>query len=121
DVVGMTGAFDGSPMAGRTDRRILEDASARAGVDAGGSVLERFRRRYCERLLEALPEPAQRKGVLPGVRSLLDALASRPDVFLALLTGNCEQGAKLKLEHFDLWRFFPCGAFGDEVTDRNDL
>jgi len=45
----------------------------------------------------------------------------RRDVFLALLTGNSQQGAKLKLEHFDLWRYFSCGAFGDSVNDRNDL
>ena len=120
DLFGVEGAFDGIPMAGRTDKRILEEAAARARVDLGDH-LQRFRRRYCERLLEALPEPGHRQGVLPGVQPLLDALAHRSDVFLALLTGNCEEGAKLKLEHFDLWRFFSCGAFGDHVADRNDL
>jgi len=38
-----------------------------------------------------------------------------------LLTGNFEAGAKIKLEHFDLWRYFRCGAFGDDSADRNDL
>jgi len=38
-----------------------------------------------------------------------------------LLSGNCEEGARIKLEYFDLWKFFRCGAFGDEVSDRNDL
>ena len=41
---------------------------------------------------------------------------SRDDVFPALLTGNCEEGARIKLQHFDLWNFFRCGAFGDEVS-----
>jgi len=121
DEFAVAGAFDGIPMAGRTDRRILEDAAARHGVVLLHQFAERFRRRYCERLLEALPEPGYRQDVLPGVLPLLDALAARPDVFLALLTGNCEQGARLKLEHFGLWRFFRCGAFGDDVHDRNDL
>jgi phosphoglycolate phosphatase len=121
DVFGVAGAFDGIPMAGRTDSRILEDAAARHGVTLLHQFAERFRRRYCERLLEALLEPGHRQDVLPGVLPLLDALAARPDVFLALLTGNCEQGARLKLEHFGLWRFFACGAFGDEMHDRNDL
>ena len=58
---------------------------------------------------------------MPGVSPLLDALARRDDVFLALLTGNYEEGARLKLEHFDLWRYFPCGAFGDTTHDRNGL
>jgi phosphoglycolate phosphatase-like HAD superfamily hydrolase len=45
----------------------------------------------------------------------------REDVFLGLLTGNFEAGARIKLEHFDLWRYFPCGAFGDDAADRNEL
>ena len=43
---------------------------------------------------------------MPGVRELLDALAPRDDVYLALLTGNYEAGARLKLEYFDLWKYF---------------
>jgi phosphoglycolate phosphatase-like HAD superfamily hydrolase len=38
-----------------------------------------------------------------------------------LLTGNFERGACLKLEYFDLWRYFTCGAFGDTTHDRNAL
>ena len=58
---------------------------------------------------------------MPGVRPLLDALAARDDVYLALLTGNYEDAARAKLEYFDLWRYFPCGAFGDDAPDRNGL
>ena len=59
---------------------------------------------------------------MPGVRELLDALARRAtDVYLALLTGNYEAGARLKLEYFDLWKYFPCGAFGDDAPHRNVL
>jgi phosphoglycolate phosphatase len=124
DVFGLSGAFDGIPMAGRTDRRIVEDAAARAGVVLETEVFRRFRNRYFERLLEALPEQGHRNRVLPGVQPLLEALAARPqgrDVFVALLTGNCEQGARIKLEHFDLWRFFACGAYGDVALDRDEL
>src|SRR5437870_4394885 len=39
DVFGIAGAFDGIPMAGRTDKRILEDAVARADVDLGPPFL----------------------------------------------------------------------------------
>lgn len=58
---------------------------------------------------------------MPGIRELLDALAARGDVMLALLTGNFEEGARIKLGYFDLWRYFRCGAFGDDASDRNLL
>ena len=58
---------------------------------------------------------------MPGVRELLDSLASRNDVHVALLTGNYQQAARLKLEYFDLWQYFPCGAFGDDAPERNRL
>ena len=121
DLFGIPQALDGIPMAGRTDKGILGDGASRAGIDLSGDNLDRFRDRYFARLREALSEPGPRKGVLPGVQVLLEAIAARPDVFPALLTGNCEEGARIKLEHFDLWRFFRCGAYGDAVTDRNDL
>jgi phosphoglycolate phosphatase-like HAD superfamily hydrolase len=61
------------------------------------------------------------KAVMPGIRELLPLLDARDDVFLGLLTGNFEQAARIKLEHFDLWRYFKCGAFGDDAADRNAL
>jgi phosphoglycolate phosphatase-like HAD superfamily hydrolase len=124
DLFGIPNAFDGIQMAGRTDKWILEDAAARSGVGLTAERFQRFRDRYSECLLEALPHPGPQKGVLPGVRPLLDALVEAPlgdDVFLALLTGNCETGARIKLEYFDLWRYFRCGAYGDDVHDRNEL
>lgn len=121
DVFGIASAFDGISMAGRTDKWILQSAAARAGMVLGERETRRFRDRYFSRLVEALPEESSWKGVLPGVESLLSAIASRPDIFPALLTGNCERGAQIKLEYFDLWRHFPCGAYGDDVEDRNEL
>ncbi|MES1211361.1 MAG: HAD family hydrolase, partial [Acidobacteriota bacterium] len=59
--------------------------------------------------------------LLPGVLELLESLAARPDVTLALLTGNWEAGARIKLSRFGLNRFFPFGAFGSDATDRDDL
>ena len=121
DLFGIPRALDGIQVAGRTDKGILGDAASRAGVDLSGGNFDRFCNRYFARLREALPEPGPRKGILPGVQPLLEAIATRQDVFPALLTGNCEEGARIKLEHFDLWKFFRCGAYGDAVTSRNDL
>jgi phosphoglycolate phosphatase len=121
DTFDIPAALDGIPMGGRTDAGILAHACARAGLNPSADELRRFRSRYAECLRQALPEAPQPKGVLPGVRALLHALSERPNIFVALLTGNCEEGARLKLEHFDLWSFFRCGAFGDELAERNDL
>jgi phosphoglycolate phosphatase len=121
DVFAIPGAFDGVEMAGRTDKWILEDAASRAGVDLSGDNFHRFRDAYFLRLADALREPAPGKGVLPGVRRLLETLDTRDDVFAALLTGNCEEGARIKLQHFDIWKFFRCGAYGDDAIDRNHL
>ena len=121
DLFGVAGAFDGIQMAGRTDLWILAAAASRANVELTPEVFVRFRDRYLSRLTEALDEPAAGKCVLPGVSDLLAAIETRTDILPALLTGNCEAGARIKLEHFGLWKFFRCGAYGDEVTSRNDL
>jgi phosphoglycolate phosphatase-like HAD superfamily hydrolase len=59
--------------------------------------------------------------VLPGIEPLLAHLAARDDIVLALLTGNFERGARIKLSRHDLNRYFGFGSFGDDVFDRNDL
>src|SRR6478672_6089717 len=122
DVLGVRDAFDGLPMAGRTDSWILADAAAAHGIQTDSPTLARFEEVYIRRLQEEIGKAGDsRKGVMPGVRELLDALAPRDDVFLALLTGNFEEAARIKLEYFDLWRYFRCGAFGDAAPDRNGL
>ena len=112
-------AFGGIPMPGRTDSWILSDAAAAHGISP--EALPRFRSVYLTLLATELEHPGPGKGVLPGVRPLLDALVVRDDVYLALLTGNYEEAARVKLEYFDLWRYFACGAFGDDAPNRNGL
>lgn len=111
--------FRDIPMAGRTDTWILSNAAAAHGILP--EDLTRFHDTYVTHLERELDPPNPRKLIMPGVRPLLDALASRDDVYLALLTGNYQKAARLKLEHFDLWRYFQCGAFADDAPDRNSL
>jgi phosphoglycolate phosphatase len=121
---GTTDALEHVDVAGRTDLIILADALALIGQrETDAERLRRFRAVYYEYLREELvsnghPRP---KGVLPGVRALLDALAGRADVSLALLTGNFPESAEIKLAHFDLWHYFSWGVYGDEALDRHDL
>jgi len=119
DLVAVPDAFRGIPMPGRTDSLILSDAAAAHGIDP--ILLNRFPAVYLDHLRTELERPGPNKGVMPGVRPLLDALVDRSDVFLALLTGNYASAARVKLEYFDLWKYFRCGAFGEEASDRNGL
>jgi len=124
EVFAIPDAFRGIPMPGRTDSWILSDAAAVHRIPRDSPDLAHFRDVYLRHLaheLHAPHPPHLRNGVMPGVRPLLDALSARDDVFLALLTGNYEAAARIKLEHFDLWRYFACGAFGDDAPDRNRL
>jgi phosphoglycolate phosphatase-like HAD superfamily hydrolase len=109
-------------VAGRTDRAIVTEVLTTLGHEADDGAIVRVRDRYCGYLPAALQDPASRPmGVLPGVHAMLDQLASRSDVVVGLLTGNFIKGAELKLGHFDLWRRFAFGAFGDHHTNRRDL
>jgi len=122
DVLGVRDGFDGLPMAGRTDSWILADAVALHRVPPESPALACFHEVYLRRLAEEIDKPGDSpKAIMPGVRELLDALVPRDDVYLALLTGNFEAAARVKLEYFDLWRYFRCGAFGDAAPDRNGL
>jgi phosphoglycolate phosphatase len=108
-------------MAGRTDAWIVAQMAAEHPLVNDPQILQRFQDAYVGYLANEIHKPGPRKGVLPGVRSLLDTLASSDDAYPALLTGNFERGARIKLEYFDLWRYFACGAFGDGVQERNSL
>jgi phosphoglycolate phosphatase-like HAD superfamily hydrolase len=133
ELVGHPCALDGISVAGRTDRIILTDVATRAGHALHDGLLDQLRERYIAFLRTEIEKPGRLqsfeslgprsgiKDVMPGIRTLLDILDRREDVLLGLLTGNFREGARIKLEHFDLWRYFRCGAFGDDSADRNDL
>ena len=122
ELVGHADALAGIPVAGRTDRVILSDVVQRIGRELDEPLLEHLRDRYLAHLAEEIQHPGPgARGVMPGIRPLLDRLHERDDVFLGLLTGNFEAGARIKLEHFDLWRYFRCGAYADDAADRNAL
>jgi phosphoglycolate phosphatase len=115
-------ALNGIPVAGRTDWIILKDTLARLGRQLDDDLLGRLRKRYVTHLRQEIEQPGKGfNGALPGVSALLETLHPREDVFLGLLTGNFKDGARIKLERFDLWRYFRCGAYGDDSPDRNAL
>ena len=122
EVFGQADGLDGIPLAGRTDWAILSDAVRRLGRPFDGLLLADLEHRYVTNLAEEIERPGEgRKAVMPGIPQILDELERRDDVFVGLVTGNFEAGARVKLGHFDLWRYFRCGAFGGDAADRNAL
>lgn len=122
EVLGHPEGLDGIPVAGRTDWSILVDAVTKVGRHMNTELLDTLRDRYVANLAVEIQHPGKGvKSVMPGIRELLDELDRRDDVFVGLLTGNFEEGARIKLGHFDLWRYFACGAYGGDAADRNAL
>lgn len=122
---GLAGAFgiaeptDQVAVHGRTDRGITRDLFQFHGIEDRPEHWERFRDEYLRVLPATLTE---RPGmVLPGVVSLLETLARRDDVAVGLLTGNTRLGARIKLAHYGLDKFFDFGGFGDHHLERDDV
>jgi phosphoglycolate phosphatase-like HAD superfamily hydrolase len=116
---GGNGDLDGVEIAGRTDTGIAHQILEKYAEPVTNESVRSFLDLYVRLLAEELPRREGR--VLPGVLELLQSSAQRSDRTLALLTGNLERGARLKLGHYNLWRFFPFGAFSDDHHDRNEL
>jgi phosphoglycolate phosphatase len=114
-------ALDDFSFAGKTDRQIVLSALRTSGFAAGAlpGMLARVLGSYLVHLAANLEEKPVR--TYPLVRELLQACRGRPDMELALLTGNTPEGARLKLGSAGLWEHFSWGVFGDHSEERSDL
>lgn len=104
---------------GCTDTKIMLDLLALIGQSATDAEVARFRAAYLSGLATALP--LGRARVLPGINEALKIVESHLTIHQALLTGNLREGARLKLSHLHLWKYFQFGAFADDSADRNEL
>ena len=116
---GVEDDFHDIEIAGRTDIGIVRSILQKYQESPNESNVSAFLENYLTYLAELLPQLQGR--VLPGVNEILTRLHRRPDRVLALLTGNLERGAKLKLQQYRLWDYFEFGAFADDHHDRNEL
>jgi phosphoglycolate phosphatase len=110
--------------AGRTDGQIARNILLLHGVSADriDARMDALREACCREFARRCP-PDLSGTVAPGMRELLDALTVRDGVTLALLTGNYEPIARLKMERAGLARYFDPdqGAFGSDSEDRAEL
>ena len=119
EVIGHDFELSSFRVAGLTDYQIAVRTFEMLGVEANEEQIRRMVRRYEELLPDSLP---RRQGhVLPNVREILDLLEPRQDVRSYLLTGNTRGGARAKLTHYDLFRYFSDGAFAEDAGERSTI
>lgn len=107
---------------GRTDLEIARELLMLSGVEVGPERLAELERAWVTAYEEIVEDDLSDR-VAPGMVALLERLAGRDDVRLALLTGNLEPIARLKLARAGIGRFFLAGqgAFGSDSERRAQL
>jgi phosphoglycolate phosphatase len=110
--------------AGRTDGAIARSILLLAGVSADqiDARASDVRAMACAEYAHRCPEDMA-SHLAPGMPELLDQLSAREDARLALVTGNLEPVARLKLQRAGIGHHFPRGqgAFGSDDDDRAAL
>jgi phosphoglycolate phosphatase-like HAD superfamily hydrolase len=106
-------------LQGRTDTSIARDILAWLGIPATPEEERRFRDAYIALLPKTLP--AGKSKLHPGIREALDAVHAHPEIHQGLLTGNHQEGARLKLSHLGIWHYFEFGAYADDSHIRDEL
>jgi len=116
DVTGRDFQLSSIRVPGLTDFQIAVRTFEMLALHPDDAPIRRMVRRYEELLPSSLP--LKKGSVLPNVREILEHLSGRSDVRSYLLTGNTRGGARAKLTYYDLFHFFPDGAFAEDAGER---
>jgi phosphoglycolate phosphatase len=121
-VFGAAGGIDQYDLGGRTDTRIVHDVMGALGWEPVRvkDRLDDFFEAYLAGLTSEIGD-GRHVVTLPGVSLVVDRLAQSADVVLGLVTGNIEEGARIKLLPTGLWPHFRVGAYGSDHMDRRRL
>jgi phosphoglycolate phosphatase len=115
------GVADGTErlkFAGRTDVSLVREFFTNERIEPSPENFDRFFTAYLRWLREIIADC--KGGACRGVPEFYQSLRAQAEPPLTgLLTGNIKQGARIKLEHFDLWQWFPFGAFADDHEERD--
>jgi phosphoglycolate phosphatase len=124
EVFGTAGRLPEMKVSGMTDLQIVGEALKHEGF-THEHIRERvheLRESYMKAMRKFTGNGEEVFELLPGVREVLQTVHEHPRYRSALLTGNIEPAAYLKMELVGLSEFFDLpGAFGDESHDRRDL
>jgi phosphoglycolate phosphatase-like HAD superfamily hydrolase len=117
------GLNDGSEklkFAGRTDVSLVREFFSHHQIEPTPDHFERFFKTYLILLRQIIQECDG--GPCTGVMEFYDSLAALPEPpMVGLLTGNIREGARVKLEHYQLWEKFPFGGFADDHEERDHI
>jgi phosphoglycolate phosphatase len=108
-------------LAGATDSGIAHGLFDACHIERSPENIEAFFDTYLEELSHHLTHIHVDGSLLTGVAQLLDTLRDQSPHTLALLTGNIQRGAFVKLAHYGIDHHFLTGAFGDDHHDRDQL
>jgi phosphoglycolate phosphatase len=107
-------------FAGRTDVSLVREFFCNNQIEPSPANFDRFFKAYLHWLEKMIPDCEG--GACRGVPEFCVALERLPQPpALGLLTGNIRQGARLKLQRFNLWERFPFGAFADDHEERDRI
>lgn len=123
-VFGTAGSLGQMIVSGMTDLQIVEEALRCEGITREHiwSRKDELQRCYIEKMKLAIGNGAHVVQLIPGAQETLERLDDHPRYKSALLTGNIEPAAHLKVEITGLAKYFRLpGAFGNESFDRRDL
>src|SRR5205085_1709271 len=111
-------------VSGMTDLQIVFEALSHEGFSQQDifARVEVLASRLTEEARKITTNGTKFFEVLPGVRETLEVLSQHPRYQSALVTGNIEPMAQLKMQLVGLDKYFTLpGAFGDESHNRRDL
>ena len=120
-VLGARPDLSGIEIAGRTDRTIAQQILLKYGQEPTIERVAQFLDGYVEALARRLPERRPFGSIYAGIVDILEKVHRRHDLAQGLVTGNMRRGARLKLQHYDVFHYFEFGAFADDDQDRNRL
>lgn len=109
-------------LSGKTDPQILHEILKTSPISE--EEIESRMSEILEIYISLLQEQIDNSSkyiIHKGIPELLEQLHHTENVFLGLLTGNIERGARMKLEKCNLNSYFPIGAYGSDSANRMDL
>jgi len=120
EVTGKKVDFSELKTAGATDIEVGVMVLKYCGLDPTEELNNRLVKLYEKYLPDSLNMKQGR--ALEGVIPILEHVENDPDIYLMLLTGNTQAGAKAKLDHYELSKFFVNkNSFSDNTKNRPEI
>jgi len=106
---------------GKTDPAIFDEVAKRElGRLLSPGEFDLLMERY-EEIFEERIQQSPRFELMPGVIEILEHLSRKPDIFLALATGNFERAGRMKLKRGAVEHYFQTGGFGNDAREREKI